>query len=139
MDVINTPVKHIIFDMDGTLSDTATVITAACNEAAEQLGLPPLSNVEVKGAIGYPVWEFCQHILPGQDEPFLRRFEEKMNAAEEGVMKMYGKELLFDGVADTLAALGRLGIVDPLYKTENMYYIIDYGIRSDIQKTCNRI
>ena len=41
-------IKHIVFDWDGTLADTYSVLSAACTYAFVKLGMEPISYDEVK-------------------------------------------------------------------------------------------
>jgi phosphoglycolate phosphatase-like HAD superfamily hydrolase len=99
---MRSPVQHIIFDMDGTLTDTAKAAAAACNQAAERFGLPPFSEDAVRRVMGYPVPEFYHLLLPGSGDTLIRRFEAAADEAENRMTKLLGKNMLFGGVMDML-------------------------------------
>ena len=70
----------IIFDLDGTLVDTAPDVREGINGALERMGLPPLSMDQVKRAIGPGRDEFFRVIFQDVENPdvdtFIARFRE---------------------------------------------------------------
>lgn len=54
----------LIFDWDGTLADSIGRIVEVMHVAAEQLGLPPRSDVAVKGIIGLELVAAIQTLYP---------------------------------------------------------------------------
>ena len=57
------PIRLIIFDLDGTLLDTAGDILYCSNMALQQMGIPPLSSEQILRAIGAPVDIYPRIIL----------------------------------------------------------------------------
>jgi phosphoglycolate phosphatase len=102
-------VKRFIFDMDGTLSDTAKATAAALNTIAEKRGVPPIGKAALKEAMGLPGVEFWRKILPGFDEEFLRSFEAELSAEEDRIIETMGSAILFPGIAGTLEQLRKRG------------------------------
>lgn len=78
--------KLYIFDLDGTLLNTASGIIDACNYAAIQIGWNPLSPSDFSGVIGTPVLSIF-HQYYGMD----------LATAEQGV-KIFRKEYARNGV-----------------------------------------
>lgn len=55
--------KLIIFDLDGTLVDTAQDITNALNHAVEPFGIPPLSIGETTALVGEGITRLMEKVL----------------------------------------------------------------------------
>ena len=45
--------KTVVFDLDGTLADTAPDLSAALNDALRQLGRPPIPPADVRHLVGH--------------------------------------------------------------------------------------
>jgi phosphoglycolate phosphatase len=100
----NHPV--IMFDLDGTLFDTAQAITTAFNATFEALQLPALENQNICDTIGLPLEKAFSNLLnqpedtpivTGCVEEYQRQFREKILPA--------AKTLLFPGVFEGLLNL----------------------------------
>ena len=59
-------VKLIVFDLDGTIADTAPDIRANVNETLNKWGLSPYTLDEVKGFVGNGAKVFAQRVLLGR-------------------------------------------------------------------------
>jgi phosphoglycolate phosphatase len=57
------PIRAVIFDLDGTLVDTASEISAALNAAFTELGVTNLAHEEVEGLIGRGVRSLVERAL----------------------------------------------------------------------------
>ena len=57
------PVQAIIFDLDGTLVDSAEDLRAALNKLLSELKLRPIEAVEIKGMIGDGVLKLVERAL----------------------------------------------------------------------------
>jgi phosphoglycolate phosphatase len=57
------PLRAIIFDLDGTLVDSAEDLRAALNQLLGGLGLPPIEANEIKGMIGDGVLKMVERAL----------------------------------------------------------------------------
>jgi phosphoglycolate phosphatase len=99
--------RLIVFDLDGTLVDSAADITAAANRLLRRHGLPPLSEAAVKSMVGDGV------------EPLVRRlFAAHGREPPPGAVAAYTAEYEahaavhtrpFPGVAEALARLKAAG------------------------------
>ncbi len=75
-------VQAIIFDLDGTLVDSAEDLRAAVNRSLGEVGLRPIEANEIKGMIGDGVLKLIERALvtangdPVQKDALLRRFLE---------------------------------------------------------------
>ena len=57
------PIRAVLFDLDGTLADTAGEIALALERAFASLGLPPLPEAEVRELIGRGIASLVQRAL----------------------------------------------------------------------------
>lgn len=103
-------IKLLIFDLDGTLSDTLPSIRHAINLAARKAGYPERTYDEVRAAIGDGVRMLIKKVLPedrASDEcavdEHLARYEEMYNKTYMEADRMY------DGMAETLRELSLRG------------------------------
>ena len=64
---MNTPVKLVIFDWDGTLFDSVSQIVASLQFAAQQFQ-QPLSDEDAKSIIGLGLPEVAQRLFPNVPE-----------------------------------------------------------------------
>lgn len=104
---------QIIFDLDGTLADTAILTMTAFREVAPAMGLAVPSLKAVRDAIGYANPEFYHRIYPDGPFDLVRRTGEEVEQAELRLMPVLGRDLLFSGCRELLDALRKLQI--PLF------------------------
>ncbi|MDR1419055.1 MAG: HAD family hydrolase [Treponema sp.] len=101
--------KHFIFDVDGTLSDTVKATARVIGELSEKWGFPAAGEDAIREAMGYPSLEFCRKLLPACGGGRLRRFEAELSLAEDAAIRSIGGAILFPGVAETLGRLKETG------------------------------
>ncbi|AEF83414.1 HAD family hydrolase [Leadbettera azotonutricia] len=101
---------HVIFDMDGTLSDTAKATSAGFHKLAKEWGFPPVTDEAIRNAMGHPSVEFCQIILPTLDDRMAEKFVAELDILEEAAIRKLEKSMLFPGIEEMLAKLNSLGI-----------------------------
>ena len=82
--------QAILFDLDGTLIDSAPDIAAAVNELLGQDGLPALSVDAVRGMIGNGVKKLVERAYAASGRPVQG---EALDRAHERMMGIYGKHL----------------------------------------------
>src|SRR5260370_37331003 len=98
-------VQAIIFDLDGTLVDSAEDLRAAVNRLLGEVGLRPIAANEIKGMIGDGVLKLVERALvaangdPAQKDALLGRFLEIYQANPATLTRCY------PGVVGTLEAL----------------------------------
>ena len=56
--------KLVIFDFDGTLADTETLITQTMMKTIEAMHLEPRSREEIRAMIGLPLKETFTRLIP---------------------------------------------------------------------------
>ena len=90
--------RFIVFDWDGTLMDSEAQIVSCLHASIADLSLEPLSDDTVRNVIGLGLREAIDMLVPGRDEAFHRAFVEAYREhwfAHEG-------SSLFAGVRDVL-------------------------------------
>jgi phosphoglycolate phosphatase len=102
-------VQAIIFDLDGTLVDSAEDLRAALNKLMSDQGLRPIESNEIKGMIGDGVLKLVERALaaangdPEQRDFLLPRFLALYQANPADLTRCY------PGVLETLDVLRRKG------------------------------
>jgi phosphoglycolate phosphatase len=104
--------KAILFDLDGTLVDSAPDIAAATNELLATRGLPPLSLPEVKAMIGDGVRKLIERAFAASGAPLSAS---ELDQANDDMKPIYlrhvtGLATLMPGVRETLAHFHMAGI-----------------------------
>lgn len=102
-------IKNIIFDMDGTLADTAKATILSFEKYVPYFGFDPLSSQTIKNAIGYANPEFYYLLYPDQDKKKLIGFSELVEAYENIVICALKKKILFDDINTLLMELKAKG------------------------------
>jgi hypothetical protein len=97
---MESPVRLLVFDLDGTLVDSKEDLSVAVNVAIGSLGIPPLPHESIYGFIGDGAATLVRRSLP-PDRPDL------LPDALERFLSYYGRHLLdttraYPGVADSL-------------------------------------
>ena len=82
--------QAILFDLDGTLIDSAPDIAAAVNELLARDGLPPLSVDAVRGMIGNGVKKLVERAYAASGKPVEA---DGLDQATDRMMGIYGKHL----------------------------------------------
>ncbi|MCX7603083.1 MAG: HAD-IA family hydrolase [Bryobacteraceae bacterium] len=97
------PFRLYLFDVDGTLVDSAADICSAVREALAEAGVDGLSDVYLRSFIGHHLFELFSEVLPGstceQQERLLQRYRQIYLARRHASTRVY------PGVREMLAAL----------------------------------
>ncbi|TXI79142.1 MAG: HAD family hydrolase [Dechloromonas sp.] len=97
---------HIIFDLDGTLIDSAPAILASFREAFTSTGIAPVRSID-ESVIGPPLTETLQ-LLSGSDDPALiGRLADAFKASYDS--EGYKATAAYAGVGELLAQLAAAG------------------------------
>ena len=59
--------RAVVFDLDGTLADTAPDLHVCANQMLDEMGLPPLGLAQVTSFIGEPGYGFVADLRPDPD------------------------------------------------------------------------
>ena len=124
-----TNLQGLIFDMDGTLVDSAADIAASVNFTLSRLGLPEKPAKEVMGYIGDGMKTLLERATGNKDEKYLAHAIEIFHP--QYLDRCTVKTTLYPGVKETLEHFKRLplGLVTnkPLAMTEKIlrYFEID--------------
>ena len=103
-------IRHLIFDMDGTLADTVQATLPAFAEISPRYDLPPVSGEAIREAVGYANPEFYYRLYPGHDQAEIHAFGQEVERAEESHVKRLGGAMLFPGVREMLDRLVDMGV-----------------------------
>src|SRR5579862_4211241 len=102
--------RLVIFDLDGTLIDSAPDIHAAANAMLAEFDRPPLSLPEIRGMIGEGAAILVERVMktrPGDPVPAETAFARFMALYEAGATEL---TRLYPGVEETLTTLEACGI-----------------------------
>lgn len=104
------PIRAVVFDLDGTLIDSAGELRAALNRALGALGRRPLSRREVTAMIGDGIVRLTERALAATGAPLA---DQALDHAVAMVRDAYAEtppSALYAGARETLADLAGRGI-----------------------------
>jgi len=114
-------VRAVLFDLDGTLIDSAPDLGLAADEMRVSRGLPslpldryrPMAGAGARGMLGVAFGIAPEHAdFPALREEFFRNYERRMTASTYP----------FDGVPELLAALAQRGLVWGVVTNKSMRF-----------------
>lgn len=103
-------IRNVIFDLDGTLSNTAKATIPACAAVSKQFGLPELSADHIRNTMGYANPEFYFRLYPDVEKDIMLRYCEAVEMAEAQMIGTLGADVLFPHIIDMLHALHERGM-----------------------------
>jgi len=98
------PIAALLFDLDGTLVDSAPGIEYAAQQALQAI-LPGQTLPPLRPLLGPPIRQILQRALPNTPEVTLTALEQAFRQAYDG--DGWQKSMPFPGVPETLAELQR--------------------------------
>jgi phosphoglycolate phosphatase len=101
---LKPPVRSVLFDLDGTLLDTAPDLAFACNAAAREAGLEPQPLTALKPLISGGAAAMLRHVLSANDQ------EADFDPLLERMLTLYRQNIavhsrFFDGMEAVLDEL----------------------------------
>ena len=101
-------IKHILIDLDGTLTDPKVGITTSARYGLEKIGHPISDEINIDWIIGPPLKASLAKILNVEADHVLAE-QALMGYRERFAVKGLYENHVFEGVAETLAELKRRG------------------------------
>lgn len=95
----------LIFDLDGTLADTADDIASSLERTLARMGRPPVTRAKIIASIGAGVRKLIERTAPPPVEPVLEAF-----LAEYGA-HLLDRTRLYPGVVEALGAMPERKVV----------------------------
>ena len=95
---------HLLFDLDGTLTDSGPGIVNCVNHALVELGHAAVAEAEIRGMIGAPLSRIFPRLFGSEDTSLVDRAIAAYRARFDEV-GIFENEL-YPGIADALQALG---------------------------------
>ena len=124
-----TPFELVLFDLDGTLVETAAEIADAVNDTMARFQLPPVSEARVAGWIGHGTHELLVQALAaqGQTDVGAVRASTSLQLASLEFDRYYlqrsgTRSTLYPQVRETLAALRTRGVALALVTNKETRY-----------------
>ena len=100
-------IRHLFFDLDGTITDSAPGIVACLNHALAEMGQPQATDDRLRGLIGTPLRTIFERLLQSADAHAVDRAVTCYRARFANIGLVENR--LFPGVADALKELHARG------------------------------
>jgi phosphoglycolate phosphatase len=110
-------IKLIIFDLDGTLTDSLADLTAAANHMLSAFGRPIMDETGVRQLVGEGARRLVERAMPGATGKEVEQGLTIFLAYNEA--HIADQTVLYPGVAKTLAALHAKGLTIALLSNKN--------------------
>lgn len=103
-------IHTVIFDLDGTLSDSVILSIAAFDKIAAVYGMPVPSKEAIRRATGYATPEFYYILFPGFPRNIVDEAGALVEKEEQRLLSSFADTLLFKGCRELLIRLKERGI-----------------------------
>ena len=101
-------IKAVLFDLDGTLLDSAPDLVAALNSVRERETLPPLSVAEMSSYVTYGAVGLLKAGMPAADNATFESW--RVGFLDHYAVNLYRQSSLYDGVGELIDFLNNSGI-----------------------------
>lgn len=106
---MSLPTEAILFDLDGTLLDTAPEFTHCLNLLLSQAGLPLVSEASLRSSVSYGAKGMVEFGFK------ITELDERYQAIKDQFLSLYAKDIgskthFFPGIVNLLERLKRLGL-----------------------------
>jgi len=98
-------IHTVIFDLDGTLADSAILTTAAFEKVMPAFGLPVLDTETIKSAIGYANPGFYYRLFPEYPQETVFAAGQQVEDIELSILPTVKDNILFPDCRELLAEL----------------------------------
>lgn len=97
-------IRHLIFDLDGTLVDTSPGITYTVNQILTRRKQQPLSSQQVKSFVGEGLTALIESIEPEaiDDRPFIEQLVMEFRSIYRQIYLKPGQSVIYPGVLEFL-------------------------------------
>ena len=121
-------IHTVIFDLDGTLSDSAYLTRSAFELISPKQGLPIPSEEAIRRATGYATPEFYYILFPNFPRELIYDTGVLVEQEEQRILKLIRDKLLFDNCRELLLRLKEKGIrlcIASTGEREHVYSILN--------------
>jgi phosphoglycolate phosphatase len=114
------PLRLAVFDLDGTLIDSANTIVESVQACWDACGFPEVSPDQIRRIIGLPWEESIKALMPDAGEPEILKVRGYYDEVNRGVRpRPVRQEALFEGIADVLNELEAKGYLLAVVTSRN--------------------
>lgn len=104
----NFKLDCVLFDLDGTLVDTAPDLVTCLNRAIAKHGYSPVDLLEIRPCISYGAAAMIKHATDGANEALQQIIlDDMLNDYQHNIAE---HSVFFQGITETLSTIERLGI-----------------------------
>jgi phosphoglycolate phosphatase len=111
----------VIFDLDGTLFRTESIVLPGVHSAITDLGLEQPPDERIKSLFAFGTPELCRRLFPGESQATLDELTGKVREYERNLVSTCGE--LYDGVRELLASLVKKKWILMLCTTSSRVYV----------------
>jgi len=126
-------VHTVIFDLDGTISDTVILTMRSLNRYAPGYGLEVPAEENVRASTGYAAAEFYRRMFPGAPQDVIDIAGPVISQGEMEELDVVKEKVLFDGCLEMLERLKGLGVKIYIASTGSRHHVYSIISKSGIE------